>query len=187
MTELASMVDEACKDYESNATEGFNTVVMQQNGQKGLQYVWATNRCGRISYDGTIPPDMMMIRGFNGTISTPTVIGRNSDGRSELYVRAMEENLTLLCARDYADGVAVVLLPNGGVVLALSLERQAHLMEFIKVVQITHHLYVKNNTYEVLQDELPTYLLTPSHLEEALSASTYFNTNIHISVHPSDV
>ena len=64
--------------------------------------------------------DNVRIVGFNGTTSSPEMVGLNSDGKKEFYVPSMPENLALLSAHSYALDGAVVLLGDGGVVLNLS-------------------------------------------------------------------
>ena len=64
--------------------------------------------------------DNVRIVGFNGTTSSPEMVGLNSDGKKEFYVPSMPEILALLFAHSYALDGTVVLLGDGGVVLNLS-------------------------------------------------------------------
>jgi hypothetical protein len=52
------------------------------------------------------------IKGFNGSVSSPSAIGRNEDNKMEYFVQSMPRNLALLCAQDYVSDGAAVLFPN---------------------------------------------------------------------------
>ncbi len=71
-----------------------------------------------------------MVKGFNNTSSSVAATGFNTDSKPELYVPGMPEDLVLLCAADYNNSGATILLPNERYVLSLSTEQQHFLYEF---------------------------------------------------------
>ena len=60
------------------------------------------------------------IKGFNDTTSIVTNIGYNEDNKMEYNVSSMPKDLVLLCANDYAQDGAVILLRDEGYVIKLS-------------------------------------------------------------------
>ena len=54
----------------------------------------------------------IVITGFNGSESTVLHEGLNEDNKTEYYVPAMPKDLVLLCANEYAQDGAVILLPE---------------------------------------------------------------------------
>ena len=73
------------------------------------------------------PPDSIMVKGFNNTSSSIAATGFNTDSKPKLYVPGMP---VLLCAADYTNSGATILLPNEGYVISLSPEQQHFLREF---------------------------------------------------------
>jgi hypothetical protein len=62
------------------------------------------------------------VRGFNGNCTRAELIGKNEDGKSELFVKEMPGDLVLLSARQYAEEGAIVLFADDGYVLRLRSE-----------------------------------------------------------------
>lgn len=125
---------------------------------------------GRLKNVTPLEGDSITITGFNGTISNVRLVGQNEDNKKEYYVPSMPENLVLLCANDYAQDGAVVLLPNSGMVIKMSENERKELLKTLNKYEVTKYLKVKNRTYEV--DEWDD--------EFAYAAATqYFNTKIH--------
>ena len=106
------------------------------------------------------------IKGFNNTTSIVTNIGYNEDNKMEYYVSSMPNDLVLLCANDYAQDGAVILLKDEGYVIKLSQEEADDLVKMLHDYPITKRLMVNNRTYEV---------------ETSYSATKYFNTNVNVS------
>jgi hypothetical protein len=127
---------------------------------------------GRIRKDEELSPASdIVITGFNGTTSLVDSVGKNEDNMTEYYVPTMPKDLVLLCANDYAQQGAVILLPKSGFVLKLKNEEQEKFIKMIKQHEIRKTLTVKNRTYEVDNTS-----------EESLAAATqYFNTKLNTS------
>ena len=117
-----------------------------------------------------------MVKGFNNTSSFVAAIRFNTDSKPELYVPGMPEDLILLCAADYTDSGATILLPNGGYVLSLSPKQQHFLREYAQQQDIIKTLTVNNNTYEVAPDPIssPVAYYTST-------ATKYFNSKVNVS------
>lgn len=142
---------------------------------------------GRI-FDSKPPPGNIKISGFNNSDSMVDAVGVNCDGRKEYYVRDMPSNLALLCANDYAQIGAVVLLPDSGAVIALSEQEKGAFLKFIEQYNVYLQLKVENRTYEVdraaiLFDKLQDNNDGLCDAESALSgtATRYFNSKINVS------
>ena len=101
----------------------------------------------------------------------------------------MPSDMVLLCANDYAQDGAVVLLPDGGVVLKLDSEDMQELVAFLHQFEVTKHLRVHNRTYEVdTTFSPPNHVVdeeTSNTVEEAFTntATRYFNSNRVYSSH----
>ena len=121
------------------------------------------------------PPDSIMVKGFNNTSSSVAATGFNTDSKPELYVPGMPEDLVLLCAADYTNSGATILLPNEGYVLSLSPEQQHFLREFAQQNDIIKTLTVNNNTYEVAPDQISSQVAYNS------TATKYFNSKVNVS------
>jgi hypothetical protein len=117
-----------------------------------------------------------MVKGFNNTSSSVAATGFNTDSKPELYVPGMPEDLVLLCAADYTNSGATILLPNEGYVLSLSPEQQRFfLREFAQHNDIIKTLTVSNNTYEVAPDPISSQVAYNS------TATKYFNSKVNVS------
>ena len=116
-----------------------------------------------------------MVKEFNKTSSSVAATGFNTDSKPELYVPGMPEDLVLLCAADYTNSGATILLPNEGYVLSLSPEQQHFLREFAQQNDIIKTLTVNNNTYEVAADPVSSPVAYNS------SATKYFNSKVNVS------
>ena len=116
-----------------------------------------------------------MVKGFNNTSSSVAATGFNTDSKPELYVPGMPEDLVLLCAADYTNSGATILLPNEGYVLSLSPEQQHFLREFAQQNDIIKTLTVNNNTYEVAPDPISSQVAYNS------TATKYFNSKVNVS------
>ena len=128
-------------------------------------------------------PTTIRVKGFNDTSSPAATLGLNSDSRPELFIPNMPSDLVLLCAADYTQQGATILLPNEGFVLALSPDEQEFLRTYASDKPIMKQLIVQNNTYEVVDKTSSPSLATPS-LQQALASSTatrYFNSKINVS------
>ena len=124
-------------------------------------------------------PTNISVKGFNDTSSPAATLGLNSDSRPELFIPNMPSDLVLLCAADYTQQGATILLPNEGFVLALSPEEQQFLRSYAQDKPIQKQLTVRNNTYEVASTpSLATPLLQQAH---ASTATRYFNSKINVS------
>ena len=121
------------------------------------------------------PPASIMVKGFNNTSSSVAATGFNTDSKPELYVPGMPEDLVLLCAADYTNSGATILLPNEGYVLSLSPEQQHFLREFAQQNDIIKTLTVNNNTYEVAPDPISSQVAYNS------TATKYFNSKVNVS------
>lgn len=100
------------------------------------------------------------IKGFKGEESKANLIGKNEDDKVELYVEDMPTDLVLLCANNYAEDGAVVLLPNYGLHLYMDDNERDEFEAFIRKYKTGKVMEVNNRTYEVIASED----------EEALSA-----------------
>jgi hypothetical protein len=95
------------------------------------------------------------VKGFNDTSSPAATIGLNGDSRPELYIPNMPSDLVLLCAADYTQQGATILLPTEGFVLSLSPTEQQYLRTYAQQHPIQKQLAVRNNTYEVVDAPQP--------------------------------
>ena len=139
------------------------------------------------------------ITGFNRSLSKPTRIGVNNDGKQEYYVSSMPRHLALLCAHAYAEDGAVILFGNSGLVLRLSDSELLELKGFLLKYPTSKHLIVKDRTYEVDptlvgvsagSNETSLNVIDASEVcncegvvEEAFSntALRFFNTKVNVS------
>jgi hypothetical protein len=146
------------------------------------------------------------ISGFNGSQSSPSVVGLNRDGKKEYFVPNMPKDLVLLCANAYASEGAAILHADGGVVIKLSNLELKELLDSIKEFPVVKRLKVNNRTYEI--DNTDAYTTTqPSEgvhgcMAEAVchtlytqpidqsdsvevamtnTANRYFNTRVNVS------
>ena len=115
----------------------------------------------------------VVVRGFNGECARTKVIGKNSDGKDELFVEDMPKDLVLLSARQYAADGAIVLFAEDGYVLRIGQDEIKRMKELIKEFHMAKVLAVRENTYQVVEPEQITV--------EALVANTYFNTKVNVS------
>ena len=133
-----------------------------------------------------IVPDTMVVRdvsikGFNGTVSTPSAIGTNEDNKLEYFVQSMPRNLALLCAQDYVSDGAAVLFPTDGKVIRMTPDEREALKDYIAAFPTIKRLIVRNRTYEVDSDASESS--SKAEIENAYSgtATRYFNSKVHIS------
>ena len=115
------------------------------------------------------------IIGFDGSMTQPSRVGVNSDGKLEYYVPDMPSDLALLCAYEYAKDGAVVLLPDGGVCLKLNTDELNEVKKMLASYCVSKELVVKNQTYEVRPDKV---------LNEVAMSNTairFFNTKVNVS------
>ena len=133
-----------------------------------------------------IVPDTMVVRdvsikGFNGTVSTPSAIGTNEDNKLEYFVQSMPRNLALLCAQDYVSDGAAVLFPTDGKVIRMTPDEREALKDYIAAFPTIKRLIVRNRTYEVDSDASESS--STAEIENAYSgtATRYFNSKVHIS------
>ena len=124
-------------------------------------------------------PTNISVKGFNDTSSPAATLGLNSDSRPELFIPNMPSDLVLLCAADYTQQGATILLPNEGFVLALSPEEQQFLRSYAQDKPIQKQLTVRNNTYEVASS--PSLATPPLQQAHASTATRYFNSKINVS------
>jgi len=108
------------------------------------------------------------IKGFNGSVSTPSAIGRNEDNKSEYFVQLMPRNLALLCAQNYVTDGAAILFPNNGQVIRISSEERDWLV-------------VRNGTYEVDPDDFDSNCSVATESAFSNTATRYFNSKVHLS------
>ena len=133
-----------------------------------------------------IVPDTMLIKevsikGFNGSVSRPSAIGRNEDNKMEYFVQSMPRNLALLCAQDYVSDGAAVLFPNEGQVIRMTSDERAALKNYIAAFPTIKRLVVRNRTYEVDSDEADSHSNIASENAYSSTATRYFNSKVHIS------
>ena len=133
-----------------------------------------------------IVPDTMLIKqvsikGFNGSVSSPSAIGRNEDNKMEYFVQSMPRNLALLCAQDYVSDGAAVLFPNEGQVIRMTSDERAALKNYIAAFPTIKRLVVRNRTYEVDSDEADSHCNIASENAYSSTATRYFNSKVHIS------
>ena len=126
-------------------------------------------------------PTTISIKGFNDTSSPAATLGLNSDSRPELYIPNMPSDLVLLCAADYTQQGATILLPNEGFVLALSSADQQYLRSYAQNKSIVKELTVRYNTYEVIEDSSFSSSTPSSQQAYASTATRYFNSKINVS------
>ena len=133
-----------------------------------------------------IIPDTMVVRdvsikGFNGSVSTPSAIGTNEDNKLEYFVQSMPRNLALLCAQDYVSDGAAVLFPNDGKVIRMTPNEREALKDYIAAFPTIKRLIVRNRTYEVDSESSDSSFT--AEIENAYSgtATRYFNSKVHIS------
>lgn len=119
------------------------------------------------------PSSLISVQGFNNSISHVTSVGYNDDGKLEYYVDNMPSNMVLLCANDYANDGAAILLSNSGYVLRLSEIEKAELEDYLKRFQKTMQLVVRNRTYEVANNV--------DEMAYSNTATRYFNTKVNVS------
>jgi len=56
------------------------------------------------------PMSDIVVKGFNGAISSVDSVGVNDDGKKEYYIQSMPSDLCLLSANEYAkDGAAILM------------------------------------------------------------------------------
>ena len=135
---------------------------------------------------GRIVPDTMLIKnvsikGFNGSVSTPSAIGRNEDNKMEYFVQSMPHNLALLCAQDYVTDGAAILFPNDGQVIRMSSEEREALRDYIAAFPTIKRLVVRNRTYEVDSDDVDSNCSVVQENAFTSTATRYFNSKVHIS------
>ncbi len=141
---------------------------------------------GRIS-DSAKPQANIRINGFNNAGSMVNSVGVNSDGRKEYFVRDMPSNLALLCANDYAQIGAVVLLPESGSIIKLNELEKSAFLSFIEQFSVYLQLKVENRTYEVCRTSCDESECVQKvellHAESAHSgtATRYFNSKVNIT------
>lgn len=115
----------------------------------------------------------VVVRGFNGECSRTSVIGKNEDGKDELFVKEMPVDLVLLSARQYAADGAIVLFAQDGFILRMGENEIGKVKDLIKGFELVKVLAVRDNTYQVLE---------PGEMSvDGLVANTYFNTKINVS------
>ncbi len=114
------------------------------------------------------------VKTFAGQSWEENLVGINGDGKNELFMKVMREDLVLLCAQQYVSAGAAVLFEDNRFVMKLQEEEKRELREFISKHEVQKMLQVKiNSTYRV-QDGLVKE-------EMAMVANTYFNTKVNIS------
>ena len=110
------------------------------------------------------------VRGFDGGSREGNLMGINEDGRNEVFVKEMREDLVLLCAQQYVAGGAAILFEKNGYVVKLGEPEREELRNFVERQEMEKILVVKNGTYHVSDGE-----------ETAMVANTYFNTKVNVS------
>lgn len=121
----------------------------------------------------------VVINGFNGMTSRATSEGINSDDLKEYYVSAMPNDLTLLCAYDYASQGAAILTKNGGSVYRLTAEELEGLENHLSRYPIWKQLKVRRRTYELVDNGSKETLHEANAVcEEGLSSTTVQMTDI---------
>lgn len=119
----------------------------------------------------------IVINGFNASQSSVTDVGVNGDDKTEYYVDSMPRDLALLCANDYVEKGAAILMHEDGVVVELSSEQMCRLRVFIKECNVVKRLRVKNRTYEVV----------PTDSDVAYASTNYFNTKVNVNTNEERV
>lgn len=135
---------------------------------------------------GRIVPDTMLIKnvsikGFIGSVSTPSAIERNEDNKMEYFVQSMPHNLALLCAQDYVTDGAAILFPNDGQVIRMSSEEREALRDYIAAFPTIKRLVVRNRTYEVDSDDVDSNCSVVQESAFSSTATRYYNSKVHIS------
>jgi hypothetical protein len=105
------------------------------------------------------------VKGFDGGVKETNVIGMNEDGKMELFVEGMPEDLVLLSAKQYADDGAAILFGEEGMVLKLGEDEKKELREHVMTLDVIKYLEVCNSTYRVSWEK--------KREEEALAANTF--------------
>ena len=161
------------KEKAYNVTDNINTHMDQINIKIKMDSACSRNMSGVGGRITEVQIADNTIRGFKGEESKANLIGKNEDGKVELYVEDMPTDLVLLSANNYAEDGAVVLLPNYGLHLYMDDNERDEFETFIRKYKTGKVMEVNNRTYEVIASEG----------EEALSANShrYFNTNINVS------
>ena len=121
------------------------------------------------------------IKGFNGSVSTPSAIERNEDNKMEYFVQSMPHNLALLCAQDYVTDGAAILFPNDGQVIRMSSEEREALRDYIAAFPTIKRLVVRNRTYEVDSDDVDSNCSVVPECAFSCTATRYYNSKVHIS------
>lgn len=141
----------------ANSEVAFST--QSRDNDYVIKFDSACSRCmsGRPGRLTTILPNTSQtprteIQGFNGSRSSATAAGYNSDHKLEYFVEAMPRNLCLLCANDYAKEGAAILLADDGIVVKMTPTQVNKLRDFLKDFPVVKHLQVRNQTYEVVND-----------------------------------
>ena len=134
-------IDILCGECYSSVVEKMDSACSRNmTGAAGrLQHLQETSRRFRV-------------QGFNGSIETGHLEGINPDGKREILLETMPDNLALLCAQDYAQGGAVILFSDKGYVLRLEGQQLSLLRDYIEQLTIAYRLKVVNHTYEMVRD-----------------------------------
>lgn len=122
------------------------------------------------------PMSDIVVKGFNGAISSVDSVGVNDDGKKEYYIQSMPSDLCLLSANEYAKDGAAILMEKDGVVLQLSNEEKEQFRAYIAQYKQIKELVVRNRTYEVAN-----YSSTSTEVAMSNSASRYFNSKVNVS------
>jgi len=119
-------------------------------------------------------PTTISVKGFNDTSASIVTPGLNS-----ISPICPPISSVLLCAADYTQQGATILLPNEGFVLVLSSSEQEYLRSYAQNKPILKKLNVRNNTYEV--GAPPSSSISPPQHAYASTATRYFNSKINVS------
>jgi hypothetical protein len=213
---LANCSQEELSEAQTNPENHSPDEVSMSTSQQKLIHRWvekfdsACSHC--MSGDGSrIEPllnhnkssSIIRINGFNDSKSFVTQIGKNRYNKEEYYVEDMPQNLCLLCAYEFAQEGAAILLKSGGYVIRIQPQQMETFLQYIRQFPQVLKLRVVNRTYEVdheddksinesachveasnaedsnsLPDEHPD--LNEEEIQEALSiATTFFNTRLN--------
>ena len=113
------------------------------------------------------------VRGFDGGCREGNLVGINEDGKREVFVKGMREDLVLLCAQQYVAGGAAILFENDGYVVKMEGPEREELEKFVRRQGVEKVLVVENGTYRVSEGGKGE--------EMAMVANTYFNTKVNVS------
>ena len=119
----------------------------------------------------------VVIRGVAGEMVGGAIVGENEDGKEEIFVESLPDDLVLLCANQYAEDGAVILFGADGLVIKMKEEEVQELRQVLLKHGVEKFLVVKNGTYHVASSEESGGVGS----FDVFAANTYFNTQVNVS------